>query len=76
MNEFMDPSPLAKINSSWAAKYYNLFQDCPVDKSFSISSTDVKLSTLRPFVSRMNKELKKKFRVIKHDECYEIYRKE
>lgn len=75
-NQFIDPSPLAKTKSSWIAKYQSSFDTCPVDKSFKIPLDEVKLGTLRPFVSMTNGQQDKKFRVVKHDDCYEIYRKE
>ena len=76
-NPFLPPSPqaLSEKPVSWLDKYRSQFDNCPVGKSFSIDAKDVKLATLRPVVSqRINGD--KKFRVIKHDGVYEIYRKE
>lgn len=74
---FLDPSPqaVAEKQISWLDKYRSQFENCPVGKSFSIDAKDVKITTLRPVVSqRINGD--KKFRVIKHDGVYEVYRKE
>ena len=79
--EFFDPSPqmqalVAKQPSkSILAKYQFEFDMCPAGKSFKIELTDIKLSTLRPMVSRIGKENMKKFKITVHSDCYEIYRK-
>lgn len=74
---FIDPSPLALTDpTKWLEKYKESFNLCPVGKSFMIDLNDVKITTLRPAVSKLSKELKKKFKVIEHSNCYEIYRKE
>lgn len=76
MTFFMDPSPAAiAAEETWLEKYQEMFNTCPVNKSFKIDLNDVKLTTLRPAVSKLSKAANKKFRVIEHTDCYEVYRK-
>lgn len=50
------------------------WKDITVGQSFSIAYSEIKIESLRPFVSRMAKKFGKKFRVIDHGEeaGYEI----
>jgi len=77
-SNFLPPSPqaLSEKPVSWLDKYRSQFDNCPVGKSFSIDAKDVKLATLRPVVSQRINGPGKVFRVIKHKDVYEIYRKE
>lgn len=75
---FMEPSAKAQsiaIKSEWFAKYEQYFRLCPVGKSFMIDLSDVKESSLRPLVTKLNKDHNVKFKIVKHTNCYEVYRK-
>ena len=75
--DFTNPSPKAlAIQTSWLTKYQAKFDSCPVGMSFPVDPNDVKLTTLRPAVSVINKTTGKKFKVVDHNTNYEIYRKE
>lgn len=71
---FLPPSTKATARPVyWFDCFEDLFRLCPKGKSFRISKDSVKLSTLRAYVS---KNFRGRFKVIPHDNCYEIYRKE
>lgn len=73
---FVEPSPKALNTKSetWLSKYQTMFDTCPIDMSFRVDQADVALSTLRSVVSKQfNGE--KHFTVIKHEDCYEVYRR-
>ena len=67
-------SPENKVG--WFNKYADYFEECPVGMSFKIEFDDVKHNSLASAVSRLNKTTNKKFKIIKHENCYEIYRRE
>lgn len=77
---FLDPSEKAlaviEAKAKWTDKYDHLFDLCPAGKSFMVELTDVSINTLRPFTSKYGKMNNKVFTVVKHDNCYEVYRKE
>jgi len=43
-------------------------------ESFAVPRDQIKLETLRPLCSAKGKELNKKFRMIVHENCYEVGR--
>lgn len=45
-------------------------------QSFIVQFEEMKLQTLRPLVSNMNRKLNKKFKIAVHDNCYEVGRVE
>jgi hypothetical protein len=55
-------------------KYDYPFNSLQIGQSFPIKKDEVKLETLRSIVSKAGKKLEMKFRVISHDECYEVGR--
>jgi hypothetical protein len=82
MTEFFEPSlkalhPHMTRTGGWFSKYEALFIDCPVGKSFQLPIDVAKsTSTVRSTVHKYGKAKGKDFTVIKHELCYEIYRKE
>lgn len=48
------------------------WKELKVGESFPVDPNDIKLSSLRPFATRMGKKFGKKFRVKDHGESYEV----
>lgn len=46
--------------------------DC--GQSFAVRLDEIKKQTLRPLCSLKGQELKKKFKMVVHDDCYEVAR--
>lgn len=74
MVQFYEPSDKAK-QLAWFQLHQHLFEECPVDKSFMIRDCSVKLNTMRSYVSRYGKAHGNRFKVVQHDDCFEICRK-
>lgn len=45
-------------------------------QSFAIPKSEIKLETIRPIASKKGKQLGKKFKVVEHDNLYEVGRVE
>lgn len=81
MNEtqrWVDPSPEAitdKRINPWPVQYRSEFAEVPVGKSFLLPLSVGKLETIRSTVSRLFNKGVKKFKVVRHENCYEIHRK-
>lgn len=76
---YIDPSVAALFDKriqTWIVKYEKIFEECPQGKSFSLPLTVGKLPTVRSAISRRFNKNGKMFRIVKHDTCYEVYRKE
>lgn len=76
--EFLDPSPKALKDQrvrSFATEYRTLFERCPVGKSFSLPLSVGKLASVRSTISRTFNVDGKSFKIVKHETCYEVYRK-
>lgn len=75
---YVDPSAQALFDKrikSWLVDYDHIFLACPVGKSFSLPLSIGKLSSVRSAVSRVFNKNGKKFKIVKHNDCYEVYRK-
>lgn len=78
MTPYKPPSAIAlgdRRNSSWVIEYGPLFLNCPQGESFEMPLSVGKESSLRSTVSRLYNSGNKKFKVVKHEHCYEVYRK-
>lgn len=80
MDEFYPPSERAlnpRANrTGWLADYEHLLDECPIGRSIKVGLDVVKVSTLRATIHKYAKAKNKRFTVVKHLDCYEIYRKE
>ena len=76
MREFLQSSSKAIAAPDKAERFEDEFLNCPVGHSFRVKFDEIKENTLRPIVSKANKRLGKKFKVIVHDELqvYEVAR--
>lgn len=79
--KFYEPSfkalhPHLTRSTGWFNVYEKAFETCLVGQSFMIGHDKVKTGTLRSAVHKYSKAKGKDFTVIKHELCYEIYRKE
>ncbi len=75
-DQFLTPSDKALSDKpvTWLSKYADKFESCPIGMSFQIGKDEVKEATLRSTVSKRNSD-SRSFRVITHEDVYEIYRK-
>lgn len=72
---YLEPSDKAK-RQNWMTHYKTYFEECPVDMSFIIKEcNDIQLGTMRSYVSRYGKAHGKRFKAVKHEDCFEICRK-
>lgn len=79
MIEYLSPSAKAlKSDESEPTRYATELIGCPVDRSFTIPTTEIKVTSLRPIVYRYAQVSKKKFKVLEHKDLglYEIFRYE
>ena len=75
--ELIEMSPAAKeaANAEIGAKnkkYYFPFEKMNEGQSFRVEFNEIKLPVLRSTVSRAATKLKKRFKVVVHDDCYEV----
>jgi hypothetical protein len=73
MREIHASSPqamLKKERKTFEPKYP--WRVLTVGQSFSVQFDEMKEKTLINYAYRMGKKLKKRFRVLKHDNCYEV----
>lgn len=80
LSMFFDPSEKAletkAVKEAVGYKYQAQFEGVPVGKVFIIPMNEIALTTIRPLVSKIGKKLKRKFKLIVHDDMqkFEILR--
>lgn len=57
-----------------SGKYNFPWDTIECGQSFAVPKDEIKLLTLRPMATAKGKKLNKKFRVVEHDDCYEVGR--
>ena len=76
--KYLDPSPqaIAERGAGWHINHAEKFNNCPVGKSFQLPLKIGTLAGIRSAISRRFNNGEKKFKVVQHSNCYEVYRKE